>query len=498
MKGVSVLAAMVMLTAPGSAQTRPAMRDSAVLVALERRVEQATMRGDVAYLDSMYAPSFRFKHSTGELEERGARLAALRAHRTAVFARDLDSLDVEVHGDVALTTGRIHVRQESTDPKWREYTIRYARVYVRRAGRWQLLTHHTTAESFGPLGTLTWMLGPFVKPTQVNPVIRPDSTSRFRSPMNDSVVAWEGYATFNPAAVVRGGKVNLLYRAEDASGERQIGGHTSRLGLAESPDGLHFTRRDAPVLYPDSDAQRQNEWPGGVEDPRLVETDSGTYVLTYTQWNRDIPRLAVATSRDLVSWTKHGPAFARAAGGKYLGRETKSGAILSRIEGDRLIATRVNGKYWMYFGVPDVMIATSDNLLDWTPLEDAEGRLVKVLSPRPGYFDSWLVEAGPPALLMAQGILVLYNAGNSGTIGDPGLPARVYTGGQALFAAHNPIQLLARSEAPFIRPTESYERTGQYTEGTTFVEGLIRFKGRWFLYYGTADSRLRVAGWDPR
>jgi len=50
---------------------------------------------------------------------------------------------------VALTTGRIHVRQESTDPKWREYTIRYARVYIRRAGRWQLLTHHSTAESFG-------------------------------------------------------------------------------------------------------------------------------------------------------------------------------------------------------------------------------------------------------------------------------------------------------------------------------------------------------------
>jgi len=125
--------------------------DSAAIAALERRVEAATMRGDVAFLDSVYAPSFRFKHSTGELEQRAARLAALRASRTRVFARDLDSLDVEVHGDVALTTGRIHVRQDSRDPKWREYTIRYARVYVRHAGQWQLLTHHSTAESFGPL-----------------------------------------------------------------------------------------------------------------------------------------------------------------------------------------------------------------------------------------------------------------------------------------------------------------------------------------------------------
>lgn len=339
----------------------------------------------------------------------------------------------------------------------------------------------------------SWMLGPFTKPSRVNPVISPNAASRFHSPMNDSVVAWEAYATFNPAALVKDGKVLVLYRAEDASGQAQIGGHTSRLGLAESTDGLHFTRRATPVLYPDTDAQRANEWPGGVEDPRIVETEDGTYVLTYTQWNHDVPRLAVATSRDLLTWTKHGPAFAKAAGGRYLRSESKSGAILSRLAGDRLIATRVNGKYWMYFGVPDIRIATSENLIDWTPVEDADGNAVKVLSARPGYFDSWLVEAGPPALVTNHGIVVLYNAGNSGTHGDSTLPARVYTAGQALFDARNPLKLLRRSDTPFIRPTEPYERTGQYTEGTTFVEGLVRFKNRWYLYYGTADSRVAVA-----
>src|SRR5207249_1659881 len=300
-----------------------------------------------------------------------------------------------------------------------------------------------------------WMFGPFVKPALVNPAITPRATSTFRSPLGDSSVRWEEYATFNPAAVVRDGKVYVLYRAEDASGARQIGGHASRLGLAESSDGLHFTRRPTPVLYPDTDAQRQYEWPGGVEDPRIVETDDGTYVLTYTQWNRDVPRLAVATSRDLVSWTKHGPAFAHAAGGKYLRFESKSGAILSRVDGDRVIATRVNGRYWMYFGVPDLHIAMSDNLLDWTPVEDGDGSLLNVLSPRPGYFDSWLVEGGPPPLLTDSGIVVLYNAGNSAIHGDSTLPARVYTGGQALFDPHNPIKLIARSATPFIRPTES-------------------------------------------
>jgi beta-1,2-mannosidase len=341
--------------------------------------------------------------------------------------------------------------------------------------------------------TQAWMLGPFVKPVDVNPIITPNPASHFRSPMTDSMVAWEEYATFNPAAVVKDGKIFVLYRAEDASGESKIGGHASRLGLAESSDGLHFTRRPAPVLYPDTDAQRQNEWPGGVEDPRIVESEDGGYVLTYTQWNRDVPRLAVATSRDLIHWTKHGPAFALAAGGKYLHAESKSGAILSRVAGDRVIATRVKGKYWMYFGVPSLHIATSDDLLDWTPLEDADGQPINVLSPRPGYFDSWLVESGPPALLTDSGIVVLYNAGNSATHGDSTLPARVYTGGQALFDRRNPIKLMARSANPFIRPTESYERTGQYSQGTTFVEGLVPFKGVWYLYYGTADSRVGVA-----
>jgi hypothetical protein len=55
-----------------------------------------------------------------------------------------------------------------------------------------------------------WMLGPFTKPAAVNPVITPNPASRFHSPMADSVVAWEAYATFNPAAVVRNGRVFLL------------------------------------------------------------------------------------------------------------------------------------------------------------------------------------------------------------------------------------------------------------------------------------------------
>jgi beta-1,2-mannosidase len=93
---------------------------------------------------------------------------------------------------------------------------------------------------------------------------------------------------------------------------------------------------------------------------------------------------------------------------------------------------------------------------------------------------------------------VMYNAGNSAAYGDRTLPDRIYTGGQALYDARNPLRLIARSDEPFIKPTEPYERSGQYAAGTTFVEGLVPFNGRWFLYYGTADSRVGVAVWEPK
>jgi hypothetical protein len=135
----------------GNAQPARASVDSATVADLEYRVESAMLRRNAAFLDSVYAPGFRFKHAGDRLQTREDIIQALRAPRPSALARDLDSLDVEIHGDVALTTGRIHVRTSSDDVALREYTVRYARVYVRRDGRWRLLTHHTTGQSTGPL-----------------------------------------------------------------------------------------------------------------------------------------------------------------------------------------------------------------------------------------------------------------------------------------------------------------------------------------------------------
>ena len=337
----------------------------------------------------------------------------------------------------------------------------------------------------------TWQIGPFTR-TVSAPVITPNKASLFPDPIAQKPIHWEALHTFNPAAVVRDGKIYLLYRAEDDTGKMQIGEHTSRLGLATSTDGIHFTRQPEPVFYPANDAQKSREWPGGVEDPRIVEAPDHTYVLTYTQWNRITYSIGIATSPDLTHWTKHGPAFLGAEGGKYDTLKYKSGGIVTRLDGDQLGAAKINGKYWMYWGEGAIHLATSPDLIRWTPVEDAHGNPVEVLTKRPGHFDSGFPETGPPPVLTDRGIVVLYNGKNDPAHGDTTLGANAYAAGEALFDAHDPTRLINRTEGPVLKPERPYEKTGQYVAGTTFAEGLVRFHDKWFLYYGCADSAVGV------
>lgn len=339
----------------------------------------------------------------------------------------------------------------------------------------------------------SWQIGPFIRPVNGNPVVAPNPASVFLDPVRKAPVHWEALHTFNPATVVRNGMVDVLYRAEDDTGAMEIGMHTSRLGLAESVDGIHFRRRATPVFYPAEDSQESREWPGGVEDPRIVEAENGTYVLTYTQWNRSTYSVGIATSLDLEHWTKYGPAFLDAEGGKYANLKYKSAGIVTSLRDGRLIATHIQGKYWMYWGEGTIRLATSADLIHWVPVEDTHGEAIEVLKPRPGHFDSTFPETGPPPILRSTGIVVIYNGKNAASDGDRNLPANTYAAGEALFDAQNPAHLVARSENPILEPTLPYEKTGQYAAGTTFAEGLVYFQHRWLLYYGCADSLVAVA-----
>ncbi len=178
-------------------------------------------------------------------------------------------------------------------------------------------------------------------------------------PLLSPASGWTEGGIFNPAAIQANGKTVLLFRAQDAK-------HTSRIGYADSTDGLHFAVRPEPVLAPEAEYEKN----GGVEDPRVVEI-RGTYYLTYTGYDLHSAQLCLATSQDLIHWDRKGvllPAYK----GTWNEQWTKSGAIIPQ---------QVNGKWWMYYlgtkkdpdgKARDYMgLAESDDLLHW---KDATGK----------------------------------------------------------------------------------------------------------------------------
>jgi predicted GH43/DUF377 family glycosyl hydrolase len=276
---------------------------------------------------------------------------------------------------------------------------------------------------------------------------------------------WESAGTFNPAVVVFHGKFVMLYRAQDRAG-------TSRLGYAESSDGIHFRRRSKPVLSPVADYEKD----GGVEDPRLIQFD-GTYYLTYTGYNKKDAQLCLAASKDLVHWKRLGvilPAYK----GKWNVAWTKSGAI---------VPEKIDGKYWMYFlgtsadKTDQTGLAYSTDLVHWTEALDTP-----VLPVRPGKFDARVAEPGPTPILTPSGIVLLYNGADENL---------VYRTGFAVFDRKDPRHLLMRSWDPIFSPERDWEKAGQ-VPNVVFVEGAVRQGDHFLFYYGGADKYVGVVQAD--
>lgn len=273
---------------------------------------------------------------------------------------------------------------------------------------------------------------------------------------------WESTGTFNPAVTLRDETFVMLYRAQDNNG-------TSRLGYAESTDGIRFIPRPEPVLSPEADYEKD----GGVEDPRLVKFED-TYYLTYTGYNKKDAQLCLATSKDLIHWDRKGVILPAYKGNWNVGW-TKSGAIVQQ---------KINGRYWMYFlgtskdKTDQTGLAYSTDLIHWT-----EATRGPVLPNRPSKFDSRVVEPGPPPIVTKDRIILIYNGADD---------KLVYRTGIAMFDRNDPTKLISRSDEPIFFPEMDWEKNGQ-VPNVVFVEGSAKKNGRYLYYYGAADKYIGVA-----
>ncbi len=155
---VSLLAVVLAYSLSGR-QLKPAAASAAAtdvsgtaaeVLAFEKIMEAAVVRGDVKFLDQICAPDFSFTHGDGwvnggqplRVENKAQWLASVG--KQPYLSRDLGSVRVELHGDIAITYGMYHARNRTpADSKQAEFTVWFERVYARRNGQWQYLSHRT-------------------------------------------------------------------------------------------------------------------------------------------------------------------------------------------------------------------------------------------------------------------------------------------------------------------------------------------------------------------
>lgn len=261
---------------------------------------------------------------------------------------------------------------------------------------------------------------------------------------------WEDKFVFNCAVVHDGELFHMLYRAQ---GQDMV----SRIGYAVSVDGVRFNRLERPVFSPGSQDELY-----GVEDPRVTRIGDRYYML-YTAYSPKGPRVAMASTKNFITWERHG--------------------IVIKDEIDNkdaaLFPEKINGKYVLIHRFPpDIWLAFSDDLVHW-------GEYVKIAGPRKGYWDNLKIGAGAPPVKTPYGWLLLYH-------GVEEAPRPIYRLGFMLIDLNDPTRILKRSEEPILEPEEEWEIYGG-VPNVVFSDAMVEYMGKYYVYYGAADNYIALA-----
>lgn len=272
----------------------------------------------------------------------------------------------------------------------------------------------------------------------------------------------------------------LLYRAQGKQ-TKKYDFRRSSIGLAVlTPDLKLLARHRAPVILPDRTYDNL-----GVEDPRITKVGD-RYVMVYTAYAAGEPknriRIALASSRDFVHWTKHG-----LLKGSFNTIDNKNGMLFEgRIGGKLVVLHRpMEGRDAM-----SIHWATANDLLgEWK----SRGVLMKPL-PNPPFVDTWIGGGAPPMSLSGGRFLFLYHIGNRAASGS-----KRYDLGLAVGDFSRTPPVIRRIE-PVLKPRTEFERTGDAELGVSnvaFVCGSYFYEGDLYFPYAGADSVI-LGGKIPR
>jgi len=326
--------------------------------------------------------------------------------------------------------------------------------------------------------------------------------------------------TLNPAAV-RGpdGELYLFPRLVAEGNYSRIGIARVKFNDTGDPCGVE---RLGLALEPKADYELRADGGGGCEDARVTFVEPlQHYVMTYTAFSPNGPRIALATSKDLFHWKRIGLAtFAPLQNIDFVHVDNKDSilfpvavpnhvgkmqmALLHRplfagtrpeetaCEGESRMADRAHESIWIsYCPMPPASLATPR-----LGLFNSHHRLATPVEP----WEKLKIGGGTPPILTRHGWLIVYHGVR--TMAEPGSndPQLRYSAGMMVLLKEDPHVIRYRSAEPVLTPESPQERHG-IVANVVFPTGIDRrddlgMPDRFDVYYGMADNRIGVARLD--
>lgn len=332
-------------------------------------------------------------------------------------------------------------------------------------------------------------------------MITPEKLGIILSPTNRD---FENNGVLNPGIYQEGNSVHILYRAVQD-------GNFSTIGYAKTNGPFEVVERhDQPLISREFDYESR-----GVEDARIVKIED-TYYITYTAYDGANAMGALATSKDLVTFEKHGiitpkvnyleyERYVRCCGNKlnpkyhhYYRLFEEMGLISDELRFLRdkdvvLFPRKINGKFAMLHRIwPGIQIVYFEHWNDLTDLfwKDYLENLIDyiVLDPK-GIFEVNYIGAGGPPIETKEGWLMIYHGVQETTTG------KTYHANAALLQLDNPLIEISRLNLPLFSPTKQWEIEGE-VDDVVFPTGHALFGNDLYIYYGAADKHTAVVKLD--